>query len=142
MAIAIKRAYEDVSPSDGLRVLVDRLWPRGVKKTEARIDHWLKNLAPSDELRKWFHANGNWPMFKKRYFKELSSPEASADLEMLYRLLNDHSQVTLVYASADAQHNNAVALKELLEGMRKPPSSSGPAKAMAVSGRATRRRPS
>lgn len=142
MPVAIKRAYDKPSLSDGQRVLVDRLWPRGVAKTEARIDHWLKNLAPSDELRKWFHSTANWPIFKKRYFKELSTNEASADLETLYRLLNEHAQVTLVYASKDAEHNNAVALKELLEGMKKPPSSSGPAKAAAASGRVAKRRPS
>lgn len=102
----------------------------------------MKNLAPSDTLRKWFHSSANWPAFKKRYFKELSTPEASADLESLYRLINEHPQITLVYASKDSQHNNAVALKELLEGMKKPPSSSGPAKAAAASGRVARRRPS
>jgi len=142
MPVAIKRAYEKPSLSDGQRVLVDRLWPRGVKKNRARIDHWLKGLAPSDALRKWFHSNGNWPVFKKRYFKELSTPQASAELETLYRLINEHLQVTLIYASKDAQHNNAVALKELLEGMKKPPSSSGPAKAAAASGRVAKRRPS
>lgn len=142
MPVALKRAYEKAALSDGQRVLVDRLWPRGVKKTSARIDHWLKNLAPSDSLRKWFHSSANWPAFKKRYFKELSTPEASGDLETLYALINEHSQVTLIYASADAQHNNAVALKELLEGMKKPPSSSGPAKAAAASGRVAKRRPS
>jgi uncharacterized protein YeaO (DUF488 family) len=142
MAITIKRAYEKASLSDGRRVLVDRLWPRGIKKTEAKIDHWLKHLAPSDELRKWFHSSANWPIFKKRYFKEISTSEACADLETLYRLIHEHSQVTLVYASADAEHNNAVALKELLDGTKKPPSSSGPAKAAAVSGRIAKRRPS
>jgi uncharacterized protein YeaO (DUF488 family) len=142
MPVAIKRAYDKPSLSDGKRVLVDRLWPRGVKKEKARIDHWFKNLAPSDELRKWFHANGNWPVFKKRYFKELSTLEAATDLESLYALINEHSQVTLVYASKDSEHNNAVALKELLEGMKKPPSSSGPAKAAAASGRVAKRRPS
>ena len=142
MPVAIKRAYEKSSVSDGQRVLVDRLWPRGVNKSRARIHHWLKNLAPSDELRKWFHENGSWPVFKKRYFKELSTAEASADLETLYQLSNDHKQVTLVYASKDTEHNNAVALKELLEGMKKPPSSSGPAKAAAAAGRIAKRRPS
>lgn len=142
MPVAIKRAYEKPSRSDGQRVLVDRLWPRGVRKAQARIHHWLKNLAPSDALRKWFHANDNWPVFKKRYFKELATPEASADLESLYELTKDHNQITLIYASKDSQHNNAVALKELLEGMKKPPSSSGPAKAAAASGRIAKRRPS
>jgi len=142
MPVAIKRAYDKPSLSDGQRVLVDRLWPRGVKKEQARIHHWLGNLAPSDELRQWFHSSANWPVFKKRYFKELSSREASAELETLYRLMNEHNQVTLIYASKDAQHNNAVALKELLDGMKKPPSSSGPARAAAASGRVAKRRPS
>jgi uncharacterized protein YeaO (DUF488 family) len=142
MPVEIKRAYEKPSPADGQRVLVDRLWPRGVKKEKARISHWLKNLAPSDDLRKWFHQSANWPVFKKRYFKELSTPEASADLEALYGVMNHHNRLTLVYASKDSQHNNAVVLKELLEGMKKPPSSSGPAKAAAAPARAARRRPS
>lgn len=142
MAVAIKRAYDKPSLSDGQRVLVDRLWPRGVRKEQARIHHWLKNLAPSDALRQWFHSSANWPVFKKRYFKELSTVEASAELERLYRVANEHNRVTLIYASKDAQHNNAVALKELLDGMKKPPSSSGPATAAAASGRVARRRPS
>lgn len=141
MPVAIKRAYEKPSRSDGQRILVDRLWPRGIKKDKARIDHWLKNLAPSDTLRKWFHSSDNWTLFKKRYFKELSTPEADADLQTLYNILNDHDQVTLVYASKNAERNNAVALKELLDGMKKPPSSSGPAKAAAASGRIAKRRP-
>jgi uncharacterized protein YeaO (DUF488 family) len=141
MPVELKRAYEKPLAADGPRVLVDRLWPRGVKKEKARINHWLKNLAPSDDLRKWFHQSGNWPVFKKRYFKELSAREASADLETLYSVMNDHNRLTLVYASKDTQHNNAVALKELLEGMKKPPSSSGPAKAAAAPARAARRRP-
>lgn len=141
MPVALKRAYDKPSLSDGPRVLVDRLWPRGVKKDKARIEHWLKSLAPSDTLRKWFHSNRNWAVFKKRYFKELTTPQASADLEALYRLINEHEKVTLIYASKDPEHNNAVALKELLEGMKKPPSSSGPAKAAAASGRVAKRRP-
>ena len=74
MPVTLKRAYDKASLSDGQRVLVDRLWPRGVKKEAARIDQWLKNLAPSDTLRKWFHASANWNVFKKRYFHELSTP--------------------------------------------------------------------
>ncbi|HEU4413466.1 MAG TPA: DUF488 family protein [Candidatus Angelobacter sp.] len=142
MPVEIKRAYEKPSLSDGQRVLVDRLWPRGIAKESARIDHWLKDLAPSDTLRKWFHSSGNWIVFKKRYFKELETPAASAALQTLYTLLSEHDVVTLIYASADSEHNNAVALKELLEGMKKPPSSSGPAKAMAVPRRMAKRRPS
>jgi uncharacterized protein YeaO (DUF488 family) len=142
MPVDIKRAYDKPSLSDGQRVLVDRLWPRGIKKEKARIDHWLKNLAPSESLRKWFHSSANWIIFKKRYFKELSTPEASADLQALYGLLNEHECVTLVYASKDSERNNAAALKELLEGMKKPPSSSGPARAVAVPRRIAKRRPS
>jgi uncharacterized protein YeaO (DUF488 family) len=142
MPVEIKRAYDKPSLSDGQRVLVDRLWPRGIKKEKARIDHWLKNLAPSEGLCKWFLSSDNWIMFKKRYFKELSTPEASADLEALYGLLSEYEDVTLVYAAKDIERNNAVALKELLEGMKKPPSSSGPARAMAVPRRMAKRRPS
>ena len=141
MPVALKRAYEKPSLSDGQRVLVDRLWPRGIRKEQGKIHHWLKGLAPSDALRKWYHSNGNWIVFKKRYFKELSTPRASGELELLYKLIGEHSKVTLVYSSKNAERNNAVALKELLEGMKKPPSSSGPAKAAAASGRIAKRRP-
>ena len=139
--VRVRRVYEQAEPQDGTRVLVDRLWPRGVKKETARIDHWLKDLAPSDGLRKWFHSSQNWLLFKRRYFQELSTPEASGDLERLYQIRSEHASVTLIFASKDEEHNNAVALKELLEGMRKPPSSSGPAKAAAASGRIAKRRP-
>ncbi|HZU32207.1 MAG TPA: DUF488 family protein [Candidatus Angelobacter sp.] len=142
MPVEIKRAYDKPSLSDGQRVLVDRLWPRGVKKESARIDHWFKNLAPSDTLRKWFHSSANWVVFKKRYFKELCTPEASTDLQTLYSLIGEHKRITLVYSSRDQEHNNAVALKELLDGMKKPPSSSGPARAMAMPRRIAKRRPS
>src|SRR5258707_1139514 len=122
MSVAIKRAYEKPAPSDGQRVLVDRLWPRGVGKDQARVHHWLKSLAPSDQLRQWFHANANWPLFKKRYFQELAAGEADDDLKSLYALMEQYSKVTLIYSSRDETHNNAAALKELLDGMRKPPS--------------------
>lgn len=142
MPVEVKRAYDEPCAADGQRVLVDRLWPRGISKTAARIDHWLKALAPSDELRKSYHQSGNWEIFKKRYFKELSAPEASAELETLYTLMEEHHQITLVYSSRDQERNNATALKELLDGAKKPPSSSGPAKAAAVPSRAAKRRPS
>ncbi len=141
MPVAVKRAYEKPASSDGQRVLVDRLWPRGLKKEDARIHHWLKELAPSDGLRKWFHESGNWLVFRKRYLLELSGSEAAVDLETLDGLLREHDRITLVYAFHDERHNNTVALKELLEGMKKPPSSSGPARAAAASGRVARRRP-
>lgn len=142
MPVEIKRAYEKPSLADGQRVLVDRLWPRGISKEKARIDHWLRNLAPSNTLRKWYHASANWEAFKKRYFKELNTPEASADLQLLYSLLHKHELVTLIYSSRNEERNNAVALKELLDGTKKPPSSSGPAKAMAAPRRMAKRRPS
>jgi uncharacterized protein YeaO (DUF488 family) len=142
MAVKIKRAYDKPSLSDGPRVLVDRLWPRGIKKDKARIDQWLKNLAPSDDLRKWYHSTDNWLVFKRRYFKELCTPAASQDLQKLYDLIDSSEQVTLVYSSKNTERNNAVALKELLDGQKKPPSSSGPARAAAVPGRMAKRRSS
>ncbi len=142
MPVQIKRAYDQPSLSDGKRVLVDRLWPRGITKEEAHIDYWLKNLAPSDALRKWYHSTDNWVVFKKRYFKELCTPEAAEDLMKLYELLDNSHEVTLIYSSKNTERNNATALKELLDGMKKPPSSSGPAKAAAVPGRMAKRRPS
>jgi uncharacterized protein YeaO (DUF488 family) len=141
MPVAIKRAYEKPSRSDGQRVLVDRLWPRGLSKQTAKIDSWLKNLSPSNELRKWYHASDDWTQFKKRYFEELRSAEASADLETLYSLIESQPQVTLIYSSRNLERNNATALKELLDGTKKPPSSSGPVRAGA-SARAGKRRPS
>jgi uncharacterized protein YeaO (DUF488 family) len=126
MNVVVKRVYEAASPSDGLRVLVDRLWPRGLKKEDAAVKFWLRELAPSNELRQWFHANPEWwRMFRKRYLKELGSAEGSAAVEKLHHLAESKRQVTLLYASRNEEHNNAIVLKELLEGMRKPPSSVG-----------------
>ncbi len=142
MPVEIKRAYEKPSLADGQRVLVDRLWPRGIKKEKARIDFWLKDLAPSNTLRKWYHSSDNWLLFKKRYFKDLSTPEASADLQTLYNLMDQHDRVTLIYSSKNLERNNAVALKVFLDGMKKPPSSSGPARAVAMPRRMAKRRPS
>ncbi|HMB83149.1 MAG TPA: DUF488 family protein [Terriglobales bacterium] len=126
MNVVVKRVYEAASPSDGVRVLVDRLWPRGLKKEDAAVKFWLRELAPSNELRQWFHANPEgWRMFRKRYLKELASDEGSAAVEKLHHLAEGKRQVTLLYASRNEEHNNAIVLKELLEGMRKPPSSVG-----------------
>lgn len=141
MPVKIKRAYDKPSLSDGERVLVDRLWPRGVKREQARIDHWMKDLAPSDMLRKWYHSTDNWVVFKKRYFRELCTPEATEELEKLYELMDNSHDVTLIYSSKNTERNNAAALKELLDGMKKPPSSSGPAKAAAAASRMAKRRP-
>lgn len=126
MGVVVKRVYEPASSSDGVRVLVDRLWPRGLKKEDAAVKFWLRDLAPSDELRKWFHANLEaWPMFQKRYLKELANEKASAALEKLHHLAAGKRRVTLLYASRNEERNNATVLKELLEGMPKPPSSVG-----------------
>jgi uncharacterized protein YeaO (DUF488 family) len=134
MAVVVKRVYEAVSASDGVRVLVDRLWPRGLTKADAAIKFWLREIAPSNELRKWFHANPEaWRMFRKRYLKELVSAEGSAAVEKLHHLAEGKRRVTLLYASRNVERNNAIVLKELLEGMPKPPSSVG--RAAAGSGR-------
>jgi len=126
MAVAVKRVYEPASPSDGVRVLVDRLWPRGLTKEDAAVKFWLRELAPSDELRKWFHANPEgWRMFQKRYLKELASTKGAAAVEKLHHLAEGKRRVTLLYASRNEERNNATVLKELLEGMPKPPSSVG-----------------
>jgi len=125
--VAVKRVYEPAARSDGTRVLVDRLWPRGLSKARAAVDRWLRDLAPSDELRKWFHARPDaWSLFRKRYLKELARPECAQALAELYRLANRRKKLTLLFASRNEEFNNAVALKDLLDGMRKPPSGSGP----------------
>jgi len=126
MGVVVKRVYEAASPSDGVRVLVDRLWSRGLTKEDAAVKLWLRDVAPSHELRQWFHANPEaWRMFQKRYLKELASAEGSAAVEKLHRLAEGKRRVTLLYASRNVEHNNAIVLKELLEGMPKPPSSVG-----------------
>jgi len=110
--IKVKRVYDEPSSDDGVRVLVDRLWPRGLSKESARIDLWLKDVAPSDELRKWFnHDASKWEEFKRRYFKELENNKA---VNELINLLRDRRTITLLY-SAKSPYNNATALKEYLE---------------------------
>jgi len=114
LRIAIKRAYEPAAKSDGRRILVDRLWPRGVKREFAAIDEWMKDVAPSTELRRWFaHDPAHWKEFIQRYRKELASPAAEAAMERLRKLASDR-KVTLVYAAADSEYNNAVALRTIL----------------------------
>lgn len=126
MAVVVKRVYEAPSSSDGIRVLVDRLWPRGLTKEKAALKFWLRDLAPSNELRQWYHAHPEaWSMFRKRYFKELASEEASAEVEQLHQLAAGKRRLTLLYASRNVERNNATVLKELLEGTPKPPSSVG-----------------
>jgi uncharacterized protein YeaO (DUF488 family) len=112
----IKRAYEPPGPEDGFRVLVDRLWPRGLSKEAAAIDEWQKEVAPSAELRKWFgHEPKRWARFKARYREELRTPERSAGLERLRTLGREQSVVTLVFAARDETHNHAAALLEVLK---------------------------
>ncbi|PHQ27306.1 hypothetical protein CLH62_06965 [Marinobacter guineae] len=115
MDIRLKRAYEEPARSDGPRVLVDRIWPRGVSKEDADIACWLKGLAPSTELRKWFgHDREKWSEFRERYLNELTSDDARDDLEALKKLLEDCDRITLVFAAKDTEHNNAVALRDFV----------------------------
>lgn len=125
-AIALKRVYEAPADSDGHRVLVDRLWPRGLTKEKARIDVWLRDLAPSHELRKWFHSKPeHWREFRQRYLTELRTAAADKAFTQLYEVLNRESLVTLVFASKRTDRNNATVLKEFVEGMKKPPRGTG-----------------
>lgn len=143
MAIKVKRVYEEPSGADGVRVLVDRLWPRGMTKKDAALDAWFKELAPSDELRHWFHAYPEaWALFRKRYLKELARPEASGELQELYRWAGRRKRLTLLYASKNEERNNAIVLRDLLNGMRKPPTGTGPVAVGAVRLRKAARRPS
>jgi uncharacterized protein YeaO (DUF488 family) len=111
--IKLKRVYERAEPNDGFRVLVDRLWPRGLSTDKAHVDEWLRDIAPSTELRKWFaHDPEKWPEFQRRYRAELSNKT-----QLLEKLLADAAgrDVTLVYASRERQFNNVTVLKEVLQ---------------------------
>ena len=113
--IHIKRIYEETSAEDGYRILVDRIWPRGVSKDEAKLDEWNKNLAPSTELRKWFdHDSDKFDEFSKKYKKELAPNK-----EILKNLLDKakNQTVTLLYGAKDTAHNQAIVLKEVLEDL-------------------------
>ena len=113
MQIDLKRAYDPPAKSDGRRVLVDRVWPRGIAKDDLRIDAWLKDLAPSTELRKWIgHDPAKWDEFRKRYGRELEQRSEALE-ELLDKARAGH--VTLVFSARDTEHNNAVALREYLE---------------------------
>ncbi|MFA5306476.1 MAG: DUF488 domain-containing protein [Candidatus Babeliales bacterium] len=108
-----KRVYEGFSKSDGVRILVDRLWPRGLSKEKARLDFWLKDIAPSDELRKWFgHKPERWLEFKKKYLKELKNKKEM--LEKIIKQAKKHN-ITLLYAAKDQLHNNALVLSKYLQ---------------------------
>lgn len=116
MTIQLKRAYDDASQSDGYRVLVERLWPRGVSKEDAKLDDWTKDIAPSTELRKWFnHDIDRWEEFQERYRNELDeNDDAQAILDEL-RTRASNGTLSLVFGSKDTEHNSAVVLKAVLE---------------------------
>jgi uncharacterized protein YeaO (DUF488 family) len=111
--IRVKRVYDPASPDDGIRLLVDRLWPRGLNKSSVKLDAWLKDFAPSDDLRKWFgHDPARWNEFKRRYFVELDKVPT---LRQVILPANGRRTVTLLFAARDLEHNNAIALKSYLE---------------------------
>ena len=111
--IKLKRVYDEPQAGDGCRILVERLWPRGLAKHKAQVDLWLRDVAPSSELRKWFsHDPGKWKEFKKRYFNELAERN---DALLIIREKQGLGSVTFVYASRETNFNNAVALKEYLD---------------------------
>ncbi len=111
--IKTKRIYDPASPEDGRRILIDRLWPRGIKKEEAKIDEWLRDIAPSTELRKWFsHDPEKWQEFRRRYKREL---ESKSELVQSLKATAKKGTVTLVFAAKDTEHVNAAVLKEVLE---------------------------
>ena len=127
--IKLKRVYEAAASSDGSRVLVERLWPRGVRKASLRIDAWLKEIGPSNDLRRWFaHDPKKWDVFRERYFAELDSkPKVWKGLVQAAR----RGPITLIYSSRDPEHNNAVALKDYLQTKMKQAKNSARRKLVA-----------
>lgn len=116
MIISVKRVYDKPGPKDGVRILVDRLWPRGLSKVDAKIDVWLKAVAPSNELRRWYgHDPQKWAEFKKRYFAELDTGK-----DVVTELLSHvrKGRASLLFAAKDPLHNNAAALKEYIDGLK------------------------
>ncbi|MBI2855129.1 MAG: DUF488 family protein [Chloroflexi bacterium] len=112
--LKIKRAYEKQEPQDGKRILIDRLWPRGLSRERAGIDEWMKDLAPSTELRTWYgHDAAKWPEFRRRNIEELSSPERTSILEDIARTARQEN-ITLVYSARDTEHSDARVLEELI----------------------------
>jgi uncharacterized protein YeaO (DUF488 family) len=115
--VRLKRVYDPPSPEDGHRYLVDRLWPRGITKEALQIKGWLRDLAPSHSLRRWFgHDPAKWPQFQARYRQELATPQRQAVLRQLAQEAR-RGTVTLVYSAQDREHNNAVVIKAVLEEM-------------------------
>jgi uncharacterized protein YeaO (DUF488 family) len=117
MTIQIKRVYENADPADGYRVLVDRLWPRGVSKAAGSVNEWAKDLAPSTELRKWYgHDPEKWGEFQRRYQKELDSKRGQI---LAWFEQTEHNTVTLLFAAKDVDHSHAMFLKQYIETNRK-----------------------
>jgi len=113
--ISIKRIYDGYSMDDGFRILVERLWPRGISKEKAHIDLWMKDIAPSTELRKWFnHEDEKWEEFVKRYTIELSGNE---EVGRIKELVKEHANVTFLYSARNVEHNSAVALKSIIKSI-------------------------
>jgi len=128
--ISTRRIYEKPLKADGTRVLVDRLWPRGLKKEDACLDAWLREVAPSTELRKWFHEKPQeWVAFRRKYLQELAASAPASALQELYDMAEKSRHLTLLFAARNIERNNATVLKDLLEGMRKPPTGTGPVRA-------------
>lgn len=117
MTVKLKRAYDEVATNDGKRILVDRLWPRGVSKEDAALDEWLKEIGPSKELRQWFdHDPDKFEAFKQKYRKELQDGEQKASYDQLKEIQKKNSTITLVFSAKNEKNNQAVVLKEMLEG--------------------------
>ncbi|SFA97452.1 Uncharacterized conserved protein YeaO, DUF488 family [Lentibacillus halodurans] len=117
MAVNIKRIYDQTEQKDGIRVLVDRVWPRGISKDDAQLDYWLKELGPSTDLRKWFgHDPDRYDVFKQKYKAELEKGQQQEALQKLKDLTRKHNkQLTLLFSAKDEQHNQARVLKEILD---------------------------
>jgi uncharacterized protein YeaO (DUF488 family) len=117
MPVKVKRIYEDTGNEDGVRVLVDRVWPRGMSKADAKLDHWMKDIGPSNDLRKWFgHDPEKFNTFKQKYKDELASGDQKAELDELKKLTKKHNKnLTLLYGAKDEKNNQAIVLKEILD---------------------------
>jgi uncharacterized protein YeaO (DUF488 family) len=117
--LKIKRVYDKSSPDDGQRLYVDRLWPRGLRREQAAIDEWLKDISPGDELRRWFgHRSDRFAEFRRRYSEELAAAGKRAALDRIARMARE-TDVTLLYSARDTEHNNAVVLAELISRLMK-----------------------
>lgn len=117
MTVRIKRIYDKKASSDGRRILVDRIWPRGVSKEEADLDEWFKEIGPSDDLRKWFdHDAAKFDKFTDKYRQEFQEGDQKASYDQLKEIQKSNSTITLLYGAKDEKHNQAVVLKDMLEG--------------------------